>query len=345
MGTFDYASKIQGLLANAEDEGLTDGTRANYRAKAEELMVKYRVAEEELLATDEGAASPIKHEIVVCHRIDSPMRTWYTSVFSSIARHTGVRYLSRYTEVPGFDGPTSRIVATVVGYEGDVRYTEFLWTAALLMFSTRIDPTWSPDRSESENIFLLRNAGIERRKIADMAWGNGTEAAARSKVQRIYIKEAARRGEEARATGLSHNTSVYRTAYARSFRDTLEYRLRDARDAADSVGGGLVLHGRADRVDEAFYVAFPHLRPSDTPTTFDEAAPCAKCAKAKSGHCRDHRPLGWTKADEARWQRMNTSTSALSGATSGRAAAEGVAIVRGHDRAQRLDASGRAIEG
>lgn len=338
---FDYASKIQGLVAMSEDENLSDGARANYRAKAEELMIKYRVAEEELLATDEASSLPITHTIVLCPDT-SAMRMWYSSVFSTIAAHTGVRHLTRYvhTADKGY-----QLVATVVGYEGDVRYTEFLWTAAFLMFSTRIDPTWLETRSEVENIYLLRNAGIERRVIADRAWGNGKDAAARSKVQRVYLKECARRGEEARAAGLGHNTAVYRESYARSFRDTIAWRLREARDAADSVAGGLVLHGRSDRVDEAFYVAFPNLRPSTDLTPREPLPECDRCKKAKSGHCRNHPALTWTKADEARWQRFTTSASATSGAQSGRAAAEGVVISRGHERASRLDQGGRAIEG
>lgn len=334
---FDYAIKIQGLLAKAERTDNDDEASA-YRAKAEELMRKYRIAEEQALAADATSSAPIKHEIVICHNINSDLYHWYGSVFASIAVHTGVRHVTRW------QGAT--IVATVVGYEGDIRYTEFLWTAAYLMFSTRIDPVWDASRTPEENIFLLRNAGIERRRIADLAWGNGTDAAARSKVQRIYIRECARRNEEARATGLSHQTNVYREAYARAFRDTLRRRLQDARDAADSVGGALALHGREDRVDEAFYGLFPTLRPStDVVPAAAPAAPCAACAKAKSGHCRQHPGLSWTQADERRYQARYNSSSAYAGSASGTSAAEGVTIARGHQRANRLDESGRAIEG
>jgi len=198
---------------------------------------------------------------------------------------------------------------------------------------------WDDNLSETENIYRLRNAGIERRVIADHAWGNGVEASARSKVQRIYLKECAARGEEPRATGLAHDTNTYRDAYAYSFRYTLAQRLAEARDAVDSVHGALTLHGRSERVDEAFYARYPEYRPSDKPTT---TTPCAACAKAKSGHCRKH--PGLTRADYARYDRMTNSPSARAGEASGRDAANGVVIER-VARAQRVTGDrGREIE-
>lgn len=340
---FNYAAKIQALLATAESLADTNPeAAANYRAKAETLMREYRVAEEEALAQDIAASLPIKVEIPLAPAgRDGMSRHWYGSIFSRIADHCGVRYVTGYRQ------PDYALVATVVGYEGDVRYAEFLYTAAYLMFATRIDPVWDDTLPEAENIWRLRNAGIERRKIADRAWGNGSQAKARTKVQRIYLKECAVRGEEARAAGLGHQTSVYRDAYAQSFVTTLGRRLQMAREAADSVGGGLVLHGRSDRVDEAFYGHFPHMRPAaptETVVVVDTEGECERCKAAKTGHCRKHPALTWTKADERRWQARNNSPSARAGQESGRTAAEGVAL-RQTDRASRLDASGRAIEG
>lgn len=345
MSGFDYAAKIQGLLAYADDETQPDEARANYRAKAEQLMRAYRIAEEDALATDPTSATPMTHTVLIKNagQGNGDLNSSYSDIFRLITKHTGVRVNIAYTGDWG-------LMATVVGYEGDVRYTDFLWTAAYLMFSTRIDPTWDKTKTEDENIFLLRQSGIERRRIADMAWGNGEDAAARSKVQRIYKREAARRNEPVMAAGLGFSTATYRQAYADAFQMTLSRRLREARDAADSVGGSLVFYGRSARVDEAFYVAFPHLRPTNTPAEpwVDPRTGCAKCAKAKSGACNDHfymRPRNWTQADEARHQARTNSSSAQAGRASGRTAAEGVTIARGTDRAGRLDPSGTAIEG
>lgn len=347
--TRDYGSTIRNLIDAADglerqagrevDPERADGFRrsaANYRAKAEGLMVKYRVAEEEALAADATAITPTAHTIRL-YTGNTDMGQWYTMVFGIIARHTGIRYSLRWDD--GYE-------ARVVGYAGDVRYAEFLWTSALLMFSTRIDPQWDDSLPEAENVYRLRAAGIKRRVIADRAWGNGEVAAARSKVQRIYATEAARRGEAVAAAGLGFNAGDYRDAYARDFSDTLRMRLQDARNAADSVAGGLVLHGRQERVDEAFYTLFPSYRPTpanDTPAT--PAEPCPRCKAAKSGHCREHPAYTVTKADRARWDRQLYGQSARAGGAAGRRAAEGVLIQRGHTPAKRLDESGREIEG
>lgn len=328
---FDYAAKIQALLANADDESLSDEARATYRAKAEELMIRYRIAEEEALAT-EGAegATPIVRKVRVTTRNVGPIHVYYTATFTTIARHCGVRVHLTWNE--GY-------VAHVVGYEGDVRYAEFLWTAALLMFSTRINPRWDDALSVDENVWRMRNAGIKRRQIADAAGWDGSQASARSRVQRTYLRECARRNEPVRAAGLGHQADTFQEAYADEFQSTLSRRLHEARDAADSVAGGIVLHGRKERVDEAFYARFPQYRPrpaADTPSP----APCPRCAKAKRGACREHSYLLVTAADRRRWDRMENSPSARAGRDAGRAAADGVIIERGHTRANRVDGGG-----
>lgn len=345
MGGFDYAGKVRALLATAESYEVEGNEEAasTYRNKAFQVMRDYQIAEEEALAVDPTSAVPthIEADFKVT---DWELGGYFAMIVRRIAAHTGVR-----VAVQPINGGYK---ATMVGYEGDLRYTEFLWTSAYLMFSTRISPVWDENRSMEDNIFFLRNAGIERREIADRAWGNGSgrEAKNRSKVQRIYLAQAALRGEEARATGLGFNTKTYREAYAQSFVDTLTRRLRVARDAADSVGGGLVLHGRSERVDEAFYELFPTARPSTevAPEYVPANKDCAKCAKASSGYCREHnwlKPRTWTQADEMRHRNRTEGASAQAGRASGRSAAEGVSITRDHTTASRLDRSGAAIEG
>jgi hypothetical protein len=343
----DYAKLIGDLLRNANDESLPDEARQQYRDKAEVWMKAYQIEEEEAIAEDPTSALPITKTILIraADGAVSHITNHAEMIFKHIADHCGVRYLIQRTADWAVEG-------TVVGYAGDVRYFEFLWTAAYLMFATRIDPVWQADRSEAENIFFLRQAGIERRHIADMAWGNGNEASARSKVQRIYIRECARRGETPLATGLGFTASSYRQAYSDAFISTLRRRLRLARDAANSVQGGVVLHGRSDRVDEAFYERFPNLRPSNLPVVsepwVDPTTTCPKCAKAKTT-CRGHsymRPTKWTQADERREQTRRYGASARAGRGAGEMAAEGVNLARGAGtQANRLDRANGALEG
>src|ERR1044072_8217956 len=152
---FDYAAKIQALLAKAEScQGLGNDHEASmFRGKAEELIKKYRIAEEEALAVDPGFVAPILRAMIIKNpgQGQGDLTSCYGDIFRDICHHTGVRVYISHT------GDWA-LLATMVGYEGDIRYTEFLWTAAFLMFSTRIDPTWDPSRPEEENIFLLRQS-------------------------------------------------------------------------------------------------------------------------------------------------------------------------------------------
>jgi hypothetical protein len=337
----DYAKMIAGLLANAEDEGNSDEARQSYRNKAEAMMRQYRIDQEDALATDPGSAAPIVKRVVLVPTYNQFRNAYFPTIVRTLADHTECLVYIHWVNGEGN-------VADVVGYEGDVRYFEYLWTAAHLMFATRVDPIWADDRTEAENIFLLRNAGHERREIADRAWGPGagTVAANRSKIQRIYLAEAKRRGEDALATGLGFNTRMYRESYARQFITTLHSRLWRARQAANAAGGVVTLAGRAERVREALWAAFPDLRPStDAVAATDYLPPnhdCDRCRRAKSGFCREHnwlKPREVTKADQERWDRQQHSASARAGRASGRTAAEGVHIQRGTAETGKMDAS------
>lgn len=340
MADFDYAAKIRGLLAMAEsaEQIGNDHEAAAFRAKAQEWMNRYRVAEEGALAEDPASIEPTHVNIDFYFR-SYEVSSAYLTMAASLARHCEIRINIAVLANMGY-----RI--TAVGYEGDLRYFEFLWTSAHLMFATKIDAHWQPERSVAENIFFMRQAGIKRAEIADAAGWDGRKAADRSKVQRQYLAEAARRGEAAAATGLGFQAKDYRRAYADAFTTRLERRLREARDAANSVGGVVVLSGRADRVDEAFYLLFPKRRPSTEVVASVPTKECERCAKAKSGACRQHPNYRWTAAMEARWQRQQYGASASAGRASGRQAADGV-VLRGtaSPTAKRVEASNRALEG
>lgn len=345
---FDYAGKVRALLATATSmrESGNDEGADTFEAKAQEWMRRYKIAEENALAEDPTTVEPITLRFHASIKI-TPVSNELFSVIREIAKHTEVRYRIRYADVDGYD-------VDVVGYEGDVRYFEMLWTSAFLMFTTRITPHWDKSRSDEENIFFLRHAGIQRREIADLAWGLGAGALAknRSKIQRVYLAESARRGETPAATGLGFQTEHYREAYAQAFVMQLSRRLRRARDAANTSGGVVVLAGRYERVEEAFYALFPGMRPTPREDLAPYVAPnanCARCAKAKSGFCTEHgylKPSTWSAADQARWEAKTNGASARAGRVVGRDAADGVAL-RGtaSPTAQRVEGANRALEG
>jgi len=280
-------TKVRGLLDTADS--LTDSNpeaAANYRAKAEELMVKFRIEEEELLAKDPTSISPLWGDVAICGY--SPFRDQYLHMFHYIAQHCGIQVAYDWAYPDG----KATLYARTVGYEADLRYAEALFTSARLVFSERLEPTVNRSMTEEENIYRLRSAGIERVRIADMLWGLGSreDKTKLAKIGRVYKSECKRRGEEPAVAGRGVNGAAYREMYAEQFVDTLRSRLWQARQSAGS-GRGLVLHGRDERVKEAFYERFPDRRPKpevEAGTGTEIAERCERCAKAKSGVCRQH---------------------------------------------------------
>lgn len=248
-------SKVQGLIARAEHPGTPAAEAAACMEKAQQLMLKYRIAQEEALAADPTSAEPVVRTFVVCD--DTKMQRYYTTMAYNAAAHAGIRIKQDWIR-NGTEG--WQVHATAVGYDGDVSLFEWVYTAARFAFADNLEPRNDPARSEVENVYRMRKAGITRRDTAiRMGWGD--THAAHAKVARMYKAESERRGEQAALDGRGISAAKYRTSYAEEFIWEFARRLRQARDAADATGGSLVLHGRKERVDEAFYAQFPKLRP------------------------------------------------------------------------------------
>ncbi len=337
--SFDYAKKIGALIANAEDESLSEEARKLYRLKAEQLMREYRVAEEDAIAKDEAASLPRRFEVVLLqgNAFNSDLRAFYVDIWQEVALHAGVKSFVEYRYRRTESDEPNRMVAVGYGYDLDVRLAEFLWTAAHLVFVARVDARVNPELSDQENCYYLRNSGMKRNDIANQLWGSAyDDGPAHGKVQKLYLAECAKRGEEPKVSGRGIQVKLYRAGYANGFCDEFGWRLREARDAADSAGGGLVLHGRAERVAEAFYEAFPNRRPKTSEeaeaywkTLKEQEANCEGCKKTKSktGKCSFHRPREATQADRKRWARQD-GAEAKAGRANGTAAARSVDFSR-----------------
>lgn len=328
MASQDMLGKVRGLIDTAESYEAQGNREAasTYRAKAEELMVKYRIQEEETLAQDPASIEPVFEEIVLVSGGSAlgEFRQQYVDMFWAVSKHAGVRVHYRLKT----RDESYALIAETVGYEGDLRYAEMLFTAARLVFGNRLEPKVDPARSEQENVYRLRSAGMERVRVADAVFGN-REKSSLGKVGRMYKAECAKRNEKPALDGRGVTGKVYREQYAQEFVYAFYFRLRQAQDAAGNMGGGLVLHGRQERVDEAFYERFPSYRPSGEAvvTTPEECVKC-KTTKHESGKCRDHRPRALTES-EKRAARRYSSPAAVRGRQAGQTAAREVELHRG----------------
>jgi hypothetical protein len=306
----DMMRVISALIAHADNEGNSEEARATYRAKAENLMREYRIEEENLIATDQFSIMPILVKVDVSS-LASHFRHYHDAIWSRVATHCGIRSVLRY------DSEKRGYVAQAVGYDADLRYAQFLFQSAKLMMIAKLEPEVDPNLSDKENIYRLRSAGIDRQRIAEMVWGKqGHQEGLR--VGNLYKEACADRGEIAAVSGRTVNAKTYREAYANAFLDQLTHRLWEARNAADSTGGTLDLHGRQERVDEAFYTHFPQYRPQ----------PRAEETVTEQPKRRGRAVKSWTQADEARYQRLHNSPAAVRATAAGRQAADAVQITR-----------------
>jgi hypothetical protein len=329
--------KVRGLLNKAEDPAVGPQEAAAYRAKAEDLMRKYRIEEEQALAQDPQELAPQFTMIDVCPET-SEFRQSYVNLFHALVMHVGCRSRYTYAYLPGAEGRSAGYVVTanVVGYEFDLKILNLMYTAARLVFAEYLEPKPDSALSDSENAYRMRKAGIERWKVAEALWNSDRhDGPAHGKVAKFYKAECAKRGEKPTLDGRGISAKLYRESYAAGFVDRMRRRLYLAREGADKLGGAVQLHGRQERVNEAFYARYPEMRP--LPETTDRAlGSCPACVKRKDGSkCRDHRARRWTQADEARYQRR-TSGVARAGRDQGSSAADLVELDGGKP-VQRLD--------
>jgi hypothetical protein len=315
----DIMRVIAALIAKADDSAATPEEAASYRAKAEGMMQRYRVEEESLIASDQFSIEPVLRKVDV-NTNASPFAGYHLRLWSSVAHHTGVCYAFRWN--PEKRGYT----AHVVGYESDVRYAEFLFQAARLMMISKLEPDVDPMESDKDNIYRLRSAGLDRQRIAQMVWGKRGHQEG-LKVGRLYKEACADRGEDAAVSGRNVNAKTYRTVYADEFTARFSQRLWEARDGADNLVGAITLHGRFERVEEAFYRHFPEQRPHSAPVVVETTEEPKRKGRALKA---------WTAADQQQYKRMNYSPAAVRAKQAGKSAAESVPITRSA-RAQRVE--------
>lgn len=303
--------QVQALWAKAEATEFPDEAET-FRAGAERLMKRFRIDEEMLRQTKIAsgtAAMPV--EVLFPFLINpgaSRYSNHYYTMIYNVMNHVGVRGLIVYGE---HDPETGQPIyaMNLIGFDSDVRLVEMLYMNLRETFAEKLEPKVDPKLSDVDNVYRLRSAGVERIRIARLMWGDGSHSN-NAKVTRLYAEACAARGEDPKVAGRSVNAKTFRESYADAFVSETRARLRRMKATAAEEGGVLVLAGREDAVNEAFYERYPELRPAASLPGTSEYKPCEKCRKAKSGACRDHprgsagRPrafssVGWTAGTHA----------------------------------------------
>lgn len=301
--------KVEALLARADHPNTPPAEADSARAMAERIMLKYKIEEEDLRAKGElvGDQFDIKFHEVKIYPVGSPFADVYRSLIVYAGSHTGCMYVLTGVQ----DG---EYVITLIGYEADVRYAESLFLQARIVFAGRMEPKIDRSLSDEENVYNLRSSGLERRRVAEMmGWVKGG-----AKVTRLYKAACEKRGEDAVLTGQGMNLEDYRAMYTEAFKSRFWQNLWRARSAIDAEmrdGGGLVLHGREERVKEAVYQRWPNLRPVPAERGIGESA-ASKATRFK----------GPTAAEMRKRERQQNGAAGRAGAMAGRKAADEVSI-------------------
>lgn len=298
----DMMRKVEGLLAVADNPATPSEAADTYRAQAERIMRKYKIEEEDLLARGELSINGLNvlFKTIQVYPLGSEFDTTYQYLVSAAIQHTDCQGVWA-----GYENGMRCM--EIIGYEADIRYAEALFMSARLVFADRMEPKHDPNLSDEDNVYRMRSAGMERIRIARiMGWEKGG-----AKVTRLYKAACEARGEDPVLTGKGNDVRHYREAYAEAFWSEFWHRLLNAKNAIDAeIGeGGLVLHGRKERIKEAMYERYPYLRPDNKPAR------------------RDHTPKTrrWTKADEKKFQRKQTAVG-RAGREAGKAAAREVDV-------------------
>lgn len=324
----DILRQVQAMLARADHPNTPPHEADTARNMAEALMLKYRIDEATLAAAGQMGSDtlrPIWRKFRVCGTA-SEFTTEYRVMAQNCLRHVDCEYVTRSGQAWEADeslagtpeGEEFIYYIEAVGYESDLRIAEVLYTSCMLAFQGKLEPKVDRSLSDQVNAYIMRSAGMEGWRIAEAIYGR-TDKALRPKVRAMFKAEAMARGEDPSVLlGKGNSVKTFRESYALGFVDEVRKRLVQMRAAqADADSGALVLADRATAVREAYYGRFPQYRPTTGATSYSKPANdgCAKCAKAKSGYCRDH---SWMKPSTARYKGPNLNGAALA---RGRAAA------------------------
>lgn len=241
--------KVAALLAKAEATEFNE-ERDAFRAKADELMLRYAISEAEL-AMAGGRESKVKvvSRLMDVAGMDSPYRDVLTDLHFRLVGHSRCRAVYYGLRASARAGVRSM----VYGMEADVEYVEMLFNSLRLQLAGELEPKFDSTKSINDNVFAMRNAGLPWSRIEAMCG-----LAPYGPAQKAYKEACEAKGEEPRRI----NPKTVKRNFAEGFYLGVSNRLSEMKRAqeaqASTAGSALVLVSNA--VDEAFNEAHPNLK-------------------------------------------------------------------------------------
>lgn len=247
--------RVRKLLDRANHPGTPEPERDACIAKADGLMFKHAIDQAML---DANAKSDMRTPVSVTFRAysESEFKYKFQTMMSNLATTVRCRVALKW------NGDV-----IVVGMADDVEFYEMVWTTIYLSFTSKINPKWNDDLSFDHNVYNFKKAGYKWPEICSKArannhhvpWPDG------GALIRAYKRHAKLAGDTHQVTTQRH--AAYRESFTEGFVREICAKLEQMREDQSEVsrtgqpGTELALRGVQDRVDEAFYEAFPNLRP------------------------------------------------------------------------------------
>ena len=134
------------------------------RQRADKMMLDYAISEAELDAS-RPAAQRVKPEtlrFMMC-AATHPMAKYLSQLAANLAEHCRCRIV--FYNLLGKYGDASILA---IGFPGDLRYLELLYTTLHLHMSGEIEPKPDTAKSFDENVYDLHEAGVKWQRIAEI---------------------------------------------------------------------------------------------------------------------------------------------------------------------------------
>lgn len=287
---------VRGLLNKANNTPYEAEAEA-FRAKADELMVKYAISQYDLDAAGDAKTSKFgAYEFSLDFYWDATSREFASSLYSlllTVARHT------RLVRGPFANGSGDLIL---IGLKSDFEYCEMLFTSLMLEMTRMMVPQWNSSLTREENVVVMKHAGYMWKQIADQLakhdefphkyQKNGQLHGCYIAMYKKGLKE--RGGDEQQ---LKTNPSVHLRSFTLGFTRRVDERLRAQKQAAaNEPGQGLVLLDMSKELMEYAQQEFPeHFAPKKASKSLGRSVRVDYGSMAQGRAAGDRVDLGGSK--------------------------------------------------
>jgi hypothetical protein len=224
----DLFRKIQGLLAKAEATE-HEGERQVFMAKADELMMKYRIELWELQQHEAGRISerePVVKDFDYSFAFESgpfpEISDALWSLFCSTARHVGCIIVFHKQHWSGEKKQYMSAVVPVIGTESDQGYLTLLFSSLMTQLVEQIRPKYDPGKDYYQNLRMFKEAGWNWLETAKAMQDAGFHTDVTNDKARHLTAHAYRRW--CKKMGIDQNYSNWKT-YRRNFADGFVHRV------------------------------------------------------------------------------------------------------------------------